>query len=105
MIKLKITKKIWVAITAIPNLEAKYETIIIIIADLKNTVFLKTAIIENECIIRLNKDIFEGPTYLKPRIELTKFSSGTWYFREPEKLLHKLGLDDKSLTSSLVKQL
>ena len=40
-------------------------------ADLKNTVFLNTAIIENEWIIRLKRDIFDGPKYLNPLIELT----------------------------------
>ena len=38
--------------------------------DLKNTWNLKTAIIENEWINNLNKDIFEGPKYLDPLVEL-----------------------------------
>ena len=42
----------------------------IIIAVLKKTLFLNTAIIENECNKSLNKDILEGPKYLKPLIEL-----------------------------------
>ena len=38
--------------------------------DLKNTVSLKTAIMEKEWIARFNKDILEGPKYLSPLIEL-----------------------------------
>ena len=37
----------------------------IIIDDLKKTVYLKTAIIEKEWMIRLKKDIFVGPKYLE----------------------------------------
>ena len=91
--------------TAIPNFGVKYEATIIIIADLKKTVFLKTAIIEKEWITRFNRDILEGPTYLRPLMEFTELSCDTWYFKEPEKLLHKLDLDDKISTSFLVKQL
>ena len=103
--KLKMTKRIWPLITAISYFGEKYEATIIKIADLKKTVFLKTAIIENEWTTRLNKDILEGPTYLRPLIEFTELSSLMWYLNEPEKLLHKLDFDDKILTSFLVKQL
>ena len=83
----------------------KYEKNIISIVDLKKTVFLKTAIIANELIISLNKDIFEGPKYLKPLIELTEFSFKICFLTDPEKLLHKLILPDRILTSFFVKQL
>ena len=52
------------------NLKSKKNKRIIAKTDLKNTVSLKTAIIENECIINFNSDIFEGPKYLFPLIEL-----------------------------------
>ena len=70
--------------------EMMYEAIIIKITDLKKTFFLKTAIIEKEWIIKLNKDIFDGPKYLEPLMELIEFNSWIWYFNVPEKLLHKL---------------
>ena len=38
--------------------------------DLNKTWYLNTAIIENEWIIRLINDIFDGPKYLRPLKEL-----------------------------------
>ena len=62
--------------------------------DLKKTVYLKTAIIENECIIRLKRDIFDGPKYLRPLIDSVSFRCLIFFFTVPEKLLHKLALSD-----------
>ena len=50
----------------IENLKSKKNKKIMAKTDLKNTVSLKTAIIESEWIINLNSDIFEGPKYLFP---------------------------------------
>ena len=52
--------------------------------DLINTWYLNTAIIENECIISLNRDIFEGPKYLLPRIESISFKTRKFFFTDPE---------------------
>ena len=49
---------------------------------------LKTAIIEKECVKRLNKFILEGPKYLCPLIEGTDTRSGIILVTDPEKLLH-----------------
>ena len=87
-----------------PNALVKKDNIIIIKVDLKKTVYLKTAIIDNECITRLKKDILEGPKYLKPLIDSTSFKLVKFFFTDPEKLLHKLGLSDRIFTSFLVKQ-
>ena len=67
--------------------------------------YLKTAIIENECIARLKSDIFEGPKYLRPLIESISFRFVRCFFTDPEKLLHKLALSERVLISSLIKQL
>jgi len=83
----------------------KKDNIIIIKVDLKKTAYLKTAIIESECIARLKRDIFEGPKYLEPLIESTSFNFIKCFFTEPEKLLHKLVLLDRVFISFLVKQL
>jgi hypothetical protein len=88
-----------------PNALVKKDNIIIIKVDLKKTVYLKTAIIENECITRLKRDIFEGPKYLSPLIESTSFKLVKFFFTDPEKLLHKLDLSERMFTSFLVKQL
>ena len=53
----------------------------------KITIFLKTPIIEKECIKRLNKFILEGPKYLWPLIEGTDTRSSIIFITEPEKLL------------------
>ena len=74
-------------------------------ADLKKTIFLKTAIIENECKINFNNDILDGPKYLFPLIQSISLYSLIYFLKVPEKLLHKLALHDKRLTSFLVKQL
>ena len=87
-----------------PNALVKKDNIIIIKVDLKKTVYLKTAIIENECIVRLKKDIFEGPKYLRPLIESTSFKFVKFFFTDPEKLLHKLALSERMFTSFFVKQ-
>ena len=57
-----------------PNVLVKKDNIIIIKVDLKKTVYLKTPIIENECMARLKRDIFEGPKYLRPLIESISFN-------------------------------
>ena len=88
-----------------PNVLVKKDNIIIIKVDLKKTVYLKTAIIENECMIRFKKDIFEGPKYLLPLVEFIELSLKICFLTEPEKLLHKLFLPDKTFTSFFVKQL
>ena len=88
-----------------PNVLVKKDNIIIIKVDLKKTVYLKTAIIENECIARLKKDIFEGPKYLRPLIESTSLRLVKCFFTDPEKLLHKLALSERVIISFLVKQL
>ena len=44
-----------------PNALVKKDNIIIIKVDLKKTVYLKTAIIENECNNKFKIDIFDGP--------------------------------------------
>ena len=49
--------------------QSEVDKIVERIIDLKKTWYLKTAIIEKECINNLNKDIFEGPKYLVPLIE------------------------------------
>ena len=48
---------------------------------------LKTAIIEKECIKRLNKFICDGPKYLCPLIDGTDTRSEITLAKEPEKLL------------------
>ena len=88
-----------------PNILAKKDNTIIIKVDLKKTVYLKTAIIENECMIRLKRDIFEGPKYLKPLMESISFRFFKFFFIDPEKLLHKLASSERVLMSFLVKQL
>ena len=103
--KLKNTIKIWIVIAIEPNVLIKKDNIIIIKVDLKKTVYLKTAIIESECIARLKRDIFEGPKYLRPLIESTSFKLDKFFFTVPEKLLHKLGLLERIFTSFFVKQL
>tara|TARA_Y100001958_G_C21144233_1_gene482065 strand:+ start:787 stop:1086 length:300 start_codon:yes stop_codon:yes gene_type:complete len=73
--------------------------------DLKRTLYLKTAIIDNECKKRLNNDIFDGPKYLIPRFESISLYLGIYFFNDPEKLLHKLALSHKIFTSFFVRQL
>ena len=51
------------------------------------TVFLNTAIMEKECIKRLNKFIWDGPKYLVPLIDGTETRSDKILVTEPEKLL------------------
>ena len=88
-----------------PKTFVKKDNIIIIKVDLKKTVYLKTAIIENECTTRLKSDIFEGPKYLIPLIEFVSLRFDKFFFIEPEKLLHKLGLSERIWISLLIKQL
>ena len=88
-----------------PNVLVKKDNIIIIKVDLKKTVYLKTPIIENECMARLKRDIFEGPKYLTPLIESTSFKFVKFFFTVPEKLLHKLALSKRIFMSCWVKQL
>ena len=88
-----------------PNVLVKKDNIIIIKVDLKKTVYLKTPIIENECMARLKRDILEGPKYLRPLIESISFRFVKFFFIDPEKLLHKLALSQRVAISFLVKQL
>ena len=62
----------------------KKESIIIKKLDLKKTWYLKTAIIEKECIARFSKDIFDGPKYRTPRIEFISFKTFKFFVTEPE---------------------
>ena len=103
--KLKTIKRICRDEVSIFNASPKKDSKIIMKADLKKTIYLNTPIIEIEWITRLNSDIFEGPKYLKPLIEFTSFRFDKCFFRDPEKLLHKLSLVDRIFTSFLVKQL
>lgn len=52
--------------------------------DLRNTWYLKTAMIEKEWINNLKKDIWEGPKYLAPLIELISESFLIFLFTVPE---------------------
>ncbi len=63
-----------------PNALVKKDNIMIMKVDLKKTVYLKTPIIDNECITRLKKDILEGPKYLRPLIESTSFKFVKFFF-------------------------
>ena len=72
--------------------------------DLNKTLYLKTAKIENEWIIRFTNDILDGWTYLIP------LSQGIWsncfivFFKVPEKLHQRLFFVEILSTSLLVKQ-
>ena len=105
IIKLKKIIKIWRTIAINPNVLKRKDNIISIKVDLRKTVYLKTAIIENECKIKLKRDIFDGPKYLKPLTEFTSFNCVKFFFTEPEKLLHKLALSERILISCFVRQL
>tara|TARA_B110000881_G_C18098947_1_gene281859 strand:+ start:226 stop:414 length:189 start_codon:yes stop_codon:yes gene_type:complete len=61
--------------------------------------------IESEWIINLKKDIFEGPKYLLPLIELIELKLKMFFLNDPEKLLHRLSLLDNIFKSLLVRQL
>ena len=50
------------------------------------TVFLKTLIMDKECLIKFLKLILEGPKYLVPLIEGTEIISFSIFFNAPEKL-------------------
>ena len=60
------------------------EIAIIKIIVLSSTVYLNTAIIENECMRSLNKDILDGPKYLKPLIDSISFKFFRYFFTVPE---------------------
>ena len=51
----------------------------------------------------LKSDIFEGPKYLVPLIELISFKLIMFFFNVPEKLLHILAFSEMNLTSCFVK--
>ena len=51
--------------------------------DLKNTWYLKTAIIEKECMRSLNNDILEGPKYLVPLVDLISLSDFIFFLPYP----------------------
>ena len=87
---MKITIKTWKNIARLPKKEFRYANTINIKVDLKNTLYLKTAIIDSEWIISLNRDIWDGPKYLNPLIELISFKDSMFFLTLPEKLLHKL---------------
>ena len=57
------------------------------IKDLINTAFLKTAIMDKECLTRFKKLILDGPKYLKPLIDGIETRSLNSLVNEPEKLL------------------
>ena len=57
-------------------------------ADLNNTVFLKTLIIDKECFNKFEKLIFDGPKYLTPLIDGIDIKSFSIFFKDPEKLFH-----------------
>ena len=73
--------------------------------DLRKTIYLKTAIIENEWTASLNIDIFEGPKYLNPLTELISLKLLMCFLTDPEILLHKDSLSTSMETSFFVKQL
>ena len=52
------------------------------------TLALKTAIIDNECLIKLIKFILEGPKYLFPRSDGIVAKLFSILLKDPEKLLH-----------------
>ena len=54
------------------------------IIDLNSTVYLNTAIIENECMRSLNKDILDGPKYLNPLIDSISLKFFRYFFTVPE---------------------
>jgi hypothetical protein len=64
-----------------------------ITVDLRNTLYLKTAIIESEWIISFNKDILVGPKYRDPLIEFISLKDFKFFLTLPEKLLHKLAFE------------
>ena len=69
------------------------------------TDFLKTAIIEKECIKSLKKFIWVGPKYLRPLIDGTDTRSDMIFVTEPEKLLQIQASLTNLVTASLGKQL
>tara|TARA_B100000686_G_C16133434_1_gene638524 strand:+ start:115 stop:516 length:402 start_codon:yes stop_codon:yes gene_type:complete len=71
----------------------------------KITEFLKTPIIEKECIRRLNKFIWDGPKYLKPRIDGTDNRLEIIFVTDPEKLLQRQASLTSFDASCFVKQL
>ena len=66
---------------------------------------LKTAIIEKECIKRLNKFIWDGPKYLCPLIDGTDTRSEITLVTDPEKLLHMQASFSNLAACSFGKQL
>ena len=62
----------------------KKDKIIIKKLDLKKTEYLKTPIIEKECIIKLNSDILDGPKYLEPLIESISLNLSKFFLKVPE---------------------
>ena len=84
---------------------AKYWNNDIKIKETQKTRYLNTAIIDKEWIISLKKDICEGPKYRIPLKEFISLYFLICFLKDPEKLLHKLALVDKSSKSLFVKQL
>ena len=82
--QLNIKIKVWrMKVISPKNLFIKSKTINII-DDLKKTWNLNTAIIEKEWIIKLNKDILEGPKYLLPLVEFISLKSLIFFLNVPE---------------------
>ena len=67
-----------------PKYLNKKDNPIIIKVDLKKTEYLKTEIIEKECITRFNMLIFDGPKYLKPRMDSISLYFLRCFFTAPE---------------------
>ena len=66
---------------------------------------LKTAIIEKECIKRLNKFMWDGPKYLCPLIDGTDARSEITLVTDPEKLLQMQASLANLVASAFGKQL
>ncbi len=75
-----------------------------IIITLRRTWYLKTAIIENECIIKLVKDILDGRTYLAPLMQGISSNFLIYFLTLDEKLHQRLPFVDNNKTSFFVKQ-
>ena len=80
-----------------PIIVVKKDNIIIIIVDLKKTAYLKTAIIESECVARLKRDILEGPKYLSPLIESTSLRLSKFFFYRSRKTTPQTSFGRKNI--------
>ena len=82
--RLKITIDIWKNIERNPKKEFRYAKAISIKVDLRKTWYLNTAIMESEWIISFKKDIWDGPKYLNPLIELISLRDFRFFLTLPE---------------------